>query len=257
MAAAIAAGTACMPAEPGAGHSTRPSSTSARPTLPARPASHRAAGLPERAVDGVTLLPARACSSTACPSSTRSPRRRDTGTREVWQFINLTVDAHPMHPHLVKHQIVAAARRSTWARYKTHLCGARTCKPGPGPGNEMQVVPDVNARSWAPVPQAPAVPVTAASVEGGWKDAVQAPPGMVTTIVADWTPRWNAGVARQNPVGAPNAPGARATGSHLRWTAPRLRLRGRDRRPVRVALPHQLARGLGDDAHQPRGAVAG
>ena len=34
---------------------------------------------------------------------TETPKQ---GTIEVWQFINLTVDAHPMHPHLVKHLIV-------------------------------------------------------------------------------------------------------------------------------------------------------
>jgi FtsP/CotA-like multicopper oxidase with cupredoxin domain len=33
--------------------------------------------------------------------------------------------------------------------------------------------------------------VTALSIEGGWKDATQVPPGMVTTIVA----RWQAGYA--------------------------------------------------------------
>ena len=28
------------------------------------------------------------------------------GTTETWQWINLTVDAHPMHPHLVASQVV-------------------------------------------------------------------------------------------------------------------------------------------------------
>ena len=28
------------------------------------------------------------------------------GTTETWQWINLTVDAHPMHPHLVAVQVV-------------------------------------------------------------------------------------------------------------------------------------------------------
>ena len=31
------------------------------------------------------------------------------GTTETWQWINLTVDAHPMHPHLVASQVVDAA----------------------------------------------------------------------------------------------------------------------------------------------------
>ena len=66
----------------------------------------------------------------------------------------------------------------------------------------MQVVPDVNGLNLAGVPFLTGNPtyVRPTSVEGGFKDAVQAPPGMVTTIVADWTPRWNA-------TGAANAPG--------------------------------------------------
>jgi FtsP/CotA-like multicopper oxidase with cupredoxin domain len=45
--------------------------------------------------------------------------------------------------------------------------------------------------------------VTPASVEGGYKDAVQVPPGKVTTIVADWTARWPVA-----PTGTtPTAPG--------------------------------------------------
>jgi FtsP/CotA-like multicopper oxidase with cupredoxin domain len=123
---------------------------------------------------------------------TETPKK---GSREYWQFVNLTVDAHPMHPHLVKHQVVAR-QRFTLGAYKTILCGAATCMPGAAPGGEMRVVPDVT-------PFLTGVPalVTAASVEGGWKDVVQVPPNMVTTIVADWTPRWTAG-------GAPNAPGS-------------------------------------------------
>ena len=42
------------------------------------------------------------------------------GTTEIWQFINLTVDAHPMHMHLVKFQVYnrqpfdAAAYMTAW-----------------------------------------------------------------------------------------------------------------------------------------------
>ena len=40
-------------------------------------------------------------------------------------------------------------------------------------------------------------------MEGGFKDVVQAPPGQVTTIIADWTPRWPAAAT----AAAANAPG--------------------------------------------------
>ena len=160
-------------------------------------------------VDGVTLFPL-GMQLNGVPFEYKVTETPNIGTRETWQFINLTVDTHPMHPHLVKHQIVSRQALDTLG-YKNDLCGAPTCNPGPSPGNEMQVVPDVNGLSTLGLPYligAP-VPVTPASVEGGWKDVVQVPPDMVTTIVADWTPRWkgaNAGTSK-DPVGSPNAPG--------------------------------------------------
>ncbi len=133
------------------------------------------------------------------------------GTREAWMFINLTVDAHPMHPHLVRHQVVQRQPLDVLG-YKTDLCGAGACMPGPAPGNEMVLVPDVTGLSALGVPYIPVagVAVPVAAYERGNKDVVQAPPNAVTTIVADWTPRWpgaNAGTSA-NPVGAPTAPGS-------------------------------------------------
>jgi len=122
-----------------------------------------------------------------------SPKVRDT---EIWQFVNLTVDAHPMHPHLVKHLILSRQSFNV-GQYKAMLCGSSTCQPGPSPGNEMQAVPDVT-----PMLIGAVTPVTTLSVEGGYKDVTQAPPGMVTTIVARWVAGWEAKVSA-----TPNAPG--------------------------------------------------
>ena len=49
--------------------------------------------------------------------------------------------------------------------------------------------------------------VTPLSVDGGYKGASQAPPGMVTTIVADWGGRWLGASG-----GTPNAPGTTCAG---------------------------------------------
>jgi spore coat protein A len=125
---------------------------------------------------------------------TETPKK---GTREVWQYINLTADTHPMHPHLVSHQIVSRQDLAVSA-YKAALCGVPDCQPGPSPGGEMQVVPDVNDPAY--LINAP-IPVTPASIEGGRKDVSQVWPGQVTTIVADWAPRWKDGGL------APTAPG--------------------------------------------------
>ncbi|MFO0583741.1 MAG: multicopper oxidase domain-containing protein [Anaeromyxobacter sp.] len=188
MTAAITAGQACMPANPAL--QVDPNFVDLRPAVAG--AVVRQVYLNER-VDGTTLAPF-GMQLNGVPFEykvTETPRK---GTKEVWKFINLTVDAHPLHPHLVSHQIV---ERQTFSvgRYKAALCGSTTCQPGPVPGNEMQVIPDVT-----PFLTGAPVPVTAASFEGGRKDATQVPPGQVTTIIADWSPRWK-------DVGVVNAPG--------------------------------------------------
>ncbi|MEI7705519.1 MAG: multicopper oxidase domain-containing protein [Deltaproteobacteria bacterium] len=161
-------------------------------------------------LDGVTLMPL-GMQLNGVPFEYKVTETPNLGTQETWQFINLTVDAHPMHPHLVKHQIVSRQNFSVTG-YKTTLCGATTCQPGPSPGGEMVVVPDVTT---APAGgkaylTGTAVLVTPASIEGGFKDVVQVSPAQVTTIVANWDARWaGAGtgtLAAINGVGA-NAPG--------------------------------------------------
>jgi len=134
---------------------------------------------------------------------TETPRK---GTIEKWEIINLTVDAHPMHPHLVKHQIVQTQTFNV-GKYKTALCGSTTCQPGTAPGLEMQVVPDVT-------PFLTNQPVLNPTLgyDGGWKDASVALPGQVTTIIA----KWDAGFL-QGP--APTAPGTAGGPADLACTA--------------------------------------
>ncbi|MBI5069155.1 MAG: multicopper oxidase domain-containing protein [Deltaproteobacteria bacterium] len=193
----------CMPVNPALVTDT--SFASIRPVMPPpRGSIVRQVYLNEK-VDGVSLAPL-GMQLNGVPFEYKVTETPKLGTREIWQFVNLTVDAHPMHPHLVKHQVVQRQAFNVNG-YKTALCGAPGCMPGPAPGNEMQVVPDVTPFLTGGTGNT--VPVTNASVEGGWKDATQAPPGFVTTIVADWVGRW-AGVA---PGGAaPTAPGTTCAG---------------------------------------------
>ncbi len=159
-------------------------------------------------VDGVTLMPL-GMQLNGVPFEYKVTETPKVDTRETWQFINLTVDAHPMHPHLVKHQIVSRQPLNVGV-FKSALCGSTTCQPGPAPGNEMQVIPDVTTLKTAAGVAAlgAAVAVTSASVEGGFKDVSQVPPAKVTTIVADWTARWKGAGSALFPVGAAaNAPG--------------------------------------------------
>jgi len=198
----------CMPRDPRL--IADPSFVNIRPAMPP-PAGTivRQVYLNEK-VDGVTLFPL-GMQLNGVPFEYKVTETPKNGTTEVWQFVNLTVDAHPMHPHLVKHQIVQRQAFNV-AGYLAALCnqgGAPPlvpgCSPGPAPGGEMQVVPDVTPF----LTPATVVPVTNASVEGGWKDASQAAPGMVTTIVAKWEARW----AGSGSPGAPPAPAAPAPGT--------------------------------------------
>lgn len=91
------------------------------------------------------------------------------GTIEMWRFINLTGDAHPIHVHLVQFQIIE--RRPFQVNY---YIATQTVGPdgvGAGPTGQLvftgpAVKPDLNER--------------------GWKDTVRANPGEVTSIIAKW-----------------------------------------------------------------------
>jgi spore coat protein A len=75
-------------------------------------------------------------------------------TTEIWEFVNLTEDTHPMHLHLVRFQILDRRVFDTFA---------------------YQTAPHPRFRG-------PAQPPTANEL--GWKDVVQCPPGMITRIIA-------------------------------------------------------------------------
>ena len=79
--------------------------------------------------------------------------RPKLNTTEIWEFVNLTEDTHPMHLHLVRFQVldrrvfdVFAYRNAKGLRY--------LASPMPPEPNEL-----------------------------GWKDTVQCPPGIITRII--------------------------------------------------------------------------
>ncbi len=75
------------------------------------------------------------------------------GSTEIWEFVNLTEDTHPMHLHLVRFQIVD---RRAFAKFDYLTRNKLTYLSAP-------VLPEANER--------------------GWKDVVPCPPGMVTRII--------------------------------------------------------------------------
>ncbi len=119
---------------------------------------------------------------------TELPKEGDT---EVWEIVNLTADAHPIHLHLVQYQIINR-QGFNLSNYNLAYVAAfpgMAFIGGYGPpldyatGNPRAVGgnPDVT-----PFLQGPARPP--APQEAGWKDTAVMMPGEVTRIVVRWAP---------------------------------------------------------------------
>lgn len=113
------------------------------------------------------------------------------GQTEVWEVVNLTADAHPIHLHLVQFQLMNRQAFDV-KKYSTVYAAAfpnSTYQPGFGPpldygtGNPRALGgnPDIT-----PFLKGPARPP--AANEAGWKDTVIMLPGEVTRIVVRWAP---------------------------------------------------------------------
>jgi FtsP/CotA-like multicopper oxidase with cupredoxin domain len=156
-------------------------------------------GFTEKTVNGVTT----------CYSEL--PKEGET---EVWEIVNLTADAHPIHLHLVQFQLLsrqnynvntytAAYNAAFPAGYdyvmKTQTAGA-VFVPAYGPplpydgsdarsGGKLGGNPDVAAKAKNGKPiylQGPVNPPQAH--ENGWKDTVIVLPAQVTRILVRWAP---------------------------------------------------------------------
>jgi spore coat protein A len=90
------------------------------------------------------------------------------GDTEVWHLINTTDDAHPIHLHLVRFQVLDRQRLDNDGYLKAW--GAE--RPGEGP-DPISVEPYLRGRRVKPPRQ-----------ERGWKDTVRADPGEVVRIIA-------------------------------------------------------------------------
>ena len=87
------------------------------------------------------------------------------GTTEVWRYINLTGDMHPMHEHDVMNRIVKRVPFNVEAYWRDKVIGKQK---------------DLDDYFTGP-------PVKPAANEDGWKDTVQCPPGYVTFVVMKFT----------------------------------------------------------------------
>jgi FtsP/CotA-like multicopper oxidase with cupredoxin domain len=113
------------------------------------------------------------------------------GDTEIWEIVNLTADAHPIHLHLVQFQVVSRQSFNT-SRYNGVYNAAfpgGLYVGGFGPpldyqtgnpralGGNPDITPYLQGAASPPSPQ-----------EAGWKDTVITYPGQVTRIAARFAP---------------------------------------------------------------------
>lgn len=138
--------------------------------------------------------------------------RPTEGETEIWEIINLTADAHPIHLHLVQFQLMnrqAFDVPKYLAAYDAAFPGGGydpmtgqpyppgTYIPGFGPpldyntGNPVALGgnPNINAVSAKnKTLYLQSVPIPPLPQEAGWKDTIMVLPGQVTRLVVRWAP---------------------------------------------------------------------
>lgn len=126
------------------------------------------------------------------------------GETEIWEIINTTADAHPIHTHLAQFQLLSRQNYNTNKYTKAYAAAFPagfdyTTKtqtlggvfiPAFGPpmdynvaiagklGGNPDVTPYLQGAIQGPLPQ-----------ENGWKDTVMVLPGMVTRFIIRWGPQ--------------------------------------------------------------------
>jgi spore coat protein A, manganese oxidase len=114
------------------------------------------------------------------------------GQTEVWEFVNLTADAHPMHLHLAQFQLLNRqsldVANYTLAYDAAFPDGAYI--PGFGPPSDYNVPNAAGSIGGNPAvtPFLSGPVKLPAAEEAGWTDTILVPPGAVTRIAVRWAP---------------------------------------------------------------------
>ncbi len=99
------------------------------------------------------------------------------GTTEDWQIVNLTMDAHPIHLHLIQFRLVSR-QDFLVEKYTDDWLALNGQPPLEHPTKVLQVEPYLLDG-----------PIKPPAHENGWKDTIQAYPGQVTTIRVRFAPQ--------------------------------------------------------------------
>ncbi len=109
-----------------------------------------------------------------------SPIQEDPvlGSTEVWQLINLTEDAHPIHLHLIQFQILNRQEFDADKYFTDYLAANPNLASGAGIGTTPDTTPYLEDAPFAVPPE-----------EAGWKDTVKAYPELITRLIVRFAPR--------------------------------------------------------------------
>ena len=114
------------------------------------------------------------------------------GTMEVWEIINITADAHPIHLHLVQFQILDRQPIDPICYNDIYNMSFPSAlfEPGYGPPNDYNILNADGAIGGNPAPSPCFVgaPRAAGAFESGWKDTAVMYPDEVTRIAVRWAP---------------------------------------------------------------------
>ncbi|UCG61370.1 MAG: multicopper oxidase domain-containing protein [Candidatus Zixiibacteriota bacterium] len=98
------------------------------------------------------------------------------GATEIWEFVNLTGDAHPIHLHLVQFQLVSRQK----FRVNQYTKAYDAANP---------VLPTDNPVAVSPAPYVSGKPKGPNPNESGWKDTFIMYPGEVSRVVVRFAPQ--------------------------------------------------------------------
>ncbi|MCY2991320.1 MAG: multicopper oxidase domain-containing protein [Planctomycetota bacterium] len=124
------------------------------------------------------------------------------GTTETWELVNLTMDAHPIHLHLVQFQVLNRQNvnidnyNAAYAAAFPAVPGSPDCTGGvycPAFGPPLNYAPSAaTGGKYGGNPNVDpfleGLPALPEPQEAGWKDTIWVPPGRVTRIVVRWAP---------------------------------------------------------------------
>lgn len=98
------------------------------------------------------------------------------GATEIWEFVNLTGDAHPIHLHLVQFQLLSRQK----FRMNQYIKAYNAANP---------VLPTDNPVAVSPAPYVNGQPNPPNPNETGWKDTFIMYPGEVSTVIVRFAPQ--------------------------------------------------------------------